>query len=306
LKNAFSILLLLIGIFLPGFNLYAQEKTTILTRKVEKRYALKKNPRIFINTERGMISIKTWDSSAVKVTLKLVSKNLDAKIAREELDLMNYAISELRNTVFVSNRMILTKPDQQISSVVRAEYEIFVPVETQVNVNNRFGKLEINGLKGGIFGELYYSDIAITESACETNLHISTGDLTCTGSMLNGFIFTRHSNMRISETGGILRMETEYGNLQLEYGKVQLRFNLQSDATDISVDHKLGYPLELLLSGTYCPLKINANSYTADKQFLKSDYVPNKEQERWNLKYIPPDKATRLIINARFGSIIFL
>ena len=289
--------------FFSVTELAAQDKTIILTRKIEKQLALKKDPRIFVNTERGIIRIRSWEKNEVKVLLKLSAKNKDIEKAREELDYMNYSISETRNTVFISNRMILKKPEQQISSVIRAEYEILVPRDIEIHLDNRFGNVKIEQVSGGLFGELYYSDITISRFNGDINLHISTGDFSCSKSILNGMVFTRHANISINETGGKLRLETEYGKIQLIYSDLKLYAILITQATDISMVHKLCYPLELVLDGSYCSLEIDKGCYIAQEQYLKSNYDLGDEQKLWRLRYLPPDKTTRMVINAKFGSI---
>lgn len=281
----------------------AQEKTTILTRKIEKQLELKKNPRIFINTERGIINVRSWDRDEVKVVLKLIAKNKDVAKAREELNYMNNSISETRNTVFVSNHMILKETDQQISSVIRAEYEILVPREIEIHVNNRFGRISIRGVKGGLFGELYYSDLSLHSFMGIINMHISIGDFTCHWSSLEGKVFTRHSNVFISSTSGKLNMETEYGTLRFVYGQEPARLVILGNSTDILIDNRMKQEIGLRLIGSYCVMRIARESYSIKDTYLKSTYQPEDEQKQWQYYYEPPNNKIRLIINTKFGTL---
>lgn len=250
-----------------------------------------------------MINIKSWDKSDVKVILKLIAKNVDIDIAREELNRMNYALTETRNSVYVSNRMQVSKSGKAVSSVIRAEYEIYVPLNIQVHLNNGFGNVRIEKVTGGIFGELYYSDLNIEEYSGDIDLQISTGDFTCSKSILNGKVYVRHANTTISETEGRLHVESEYGKIRLNYGNMKLYSMLITEATDIEVRHKFCYPLELILSGNYCPLEIEKDCYIPQGKFLESNYDPDDNEKTWKLRYLPPNKATRLIIDSKFGSI---
>jgi hypothetical protein len=281
----------------------AQQKTIVLTRKVEKQFPLNKDPRIFINTERGMINIKSWDQSSVKIVVKLIAKNTDFELAREELNLMNYSLTETRNSVFVSNRMQLSKLGEAISSVIRAEYEIYVPRNIEIHLDNRFGNVRMENVAGGIYGELYYSDISLEKYSGDINLHISTGDFTCSKSILNGMLYTRHSDVSISETGGKLRLEAEYGKVELTFGKLKLTPTLVTQASDITIVNKVCFPLELILYGKYCPLEFDKDCYASKADYLNTSYLNNEEGKLWKFFYKPPDKATRLNINANFGSI---
>jgi hypothetical protein len=303
LKRYNYILILFNLLIVSEVNSFSQVKAIVITRNIEKKFAVSEYPAMLINTERGIISVKGWDSSDIKVVLKLVSKNIDPKIARKELEYMTYSITKMRNSVFINNSMTLPQANQEISSVVLAEYEIFVPVKTEIRVNDQFGKLEIENVNGLLAGELQYSDLSLNRKSGNINLIITIGDFNCSKSQVNGIIKTRHSNVSITETSGRLQLETDYGTLRLTFGNEPLRFDIQSNATDIFVGHSKCYPLELDLTGTYCPLKISDNCYTPKKIFLQSNYQPDSDQNEWKLIYLPPDKTTRLKISAKFGTL---
>jgi hypothetical protein len=98
-------------------------------------------------------------------------------------------------------------------------------------------------------------------------------------------------------------MKTEYGNLRTAFGKGVFRFSLQSNATNINIENSICHPLTMNLAGTYCPLKISDKCYTPDKQNLKSDFTGDSDQQEWKLIYLHPDKASKLNVNARFGTL---
>lgn len=280
----------------------AQEKTILLTRTTEKSFTTGNNPEIIINAERGMINIKSWEKEEVKVRLKLIAKNRDVQKAREELDYMHYSISENLNSIYVNNRMRPEENDQLISSIIRAEYEITVPKNIEIHLDNSFGKVQVENIEGKLYGELYYSDMVLSGYSGELDLQIFIGDFTSENSHLSGRLITKHSNILISRTGGKLHMETQYGNLQLIYGEKVLLLNVISNASDIIVNNPLCRTIKLRIAGAYCPLKNIDMCYTPEKEYYKFNYAKN-QQERWMLTYYPPEKASRLYISARFGTV---
>lgn len=290
-------------LLLKGNGIFCQGKVIVLTRSMEREFTMKEMPLLNINTERGIITIKGWEKKEIKVSLKLSAKNNDPKIARKELEYMKNGITGTWNSVYVSNHMLLAKPNVEISSVIIAEYEIFVPFNTDIHVDNRFGKLTIIDVKGLLDGELNYSDLSLQRKSGNINFLITIGDFTCSKSKLNGKIVTKHSNISIYETIGRLTMETEYGNMKMSYGNELLRLTVVSNATDINFENKSCKPLKLHLTGTYCPLKMDNKCYAPDKKLMKSDYNPKSEQEDWKLLYSPVEKNSGLTINAKFGSI---
>jgi hypothetical protein len=284
-------------------GIYAQAKTTVAIKTAENHFTMYKKPQMFINTERGIVTVKGWNHDEIKVTLKLTAKNADADLAQKELGFMKYSITKTYNTVYVNNQMLLIQPNQEISSVIIAEYEIFVPFETNIHIDNRFGKLEIDDVKGYLYGDIHYSDLTLNQKTGNINMFITIGDFNCTKSKLNGSVVTRHSNVSIAETSGKLSMESDYGSFQIAFGKEFLNFSLKSNATEINVENKLCYPMELNLEGSYCPLKISDKCYVPKKTYLKSDKNSDSDQSEWKMNYLPPEKGNILIINAMFGTL---
>lgn len=303
MKNVKYISIIIILLLLNGNEIFCQEKVSVLTRSIEKQFAVKDLPHLNINTERGIITIKGWEKKEIKVLLKLSAKNNDPIIARKELDYMQYSITITSNSIYISNRMQLKNPNEEISSLIVANYEIFVPYNTDIHVDNKFGKLAIYDVKGLLEGELNYSDLSLIRKSGNINFWITIGDLNCNSSKLNGKITTKHSNISISETIGSFTLKSEYGNMKMGYGNDLLRLSVVSNATDINIENKSCKPLHLVLSGTYCPLKMDYGCYTPDKKLLKSDYNSNTEQEVWKLIYWPAENGPVLKINAKFGSI---
>jgi hypothetical protein len=191
----------------------------------------------------------------------------------------------------------------EISSIILAEYEIFVPYKTEINLDNRLGKVEINNVNGVLAGELHYNDLTLKRKSGGISVLIVIGDFTCAGSALNGTVETRHSNVSITETTGTLSIKTAYGNLRTTFPNDLLRLSLHCNATNINIENSLCRPLTMNLTGTYCPIQLSDKCYIPVKQYLESDITGNSDQEQWKLIYLPPDKASKLNINARFGTL---
>jgi hypothetical protein len=303
LKTTIKIFKLFVLLILSELGVFAQGKITVITKSIENQFTMYKKPMLFLNTERGVISIKGWYHADIKVVLKLTAKNADASLAQKELEFMKYSIAKNSNSVNLSNQMILMQPNKAISSVIIAEYEIYVPYETNLRVYNQFGKVEIENVKGNLVGELHYSDLNINNKSGVINMIITIGDINCSKSNFTGTILARHSNISIKETEGKFHLETEYGKIGVIYGEEILNLSLKCNATEINIENKSCKPMELYLDGSYCPLKISEICFTPEKNYLKSDYKPNSDQEFWELEYTYPNIDNKLIINSKFGSL---
>jgi hypothetical protein len=290
------------------FGLKAQEAPKLATLKIERNFEFNGKGQVIIDAERGHINIQSWDRNEVRVVLTLLFKNADLETAKRELEYMHYNLVKSRENVFINNKMILPQGDnkKELSSIIRARYEIRIPEKADLLINNKFGRVNIINSSGTIHGELQYSDLLLQDYNGDIHMNIGVGDLNCLLSTLTGDIKTRHANVSLDGSSGKLSMHTEYGSLKLNYGEKLCELSLTSYATDILIGNKPCHLLDMLINGSYCPLKISQDCYTPEKKFLQSTYQPALEQASWLLHYIPPVKSAKLRIDARFGTLNLL
>jgi hypothetical protein len=295
---------LLATLFNVPLTLNAQETAKIVTLKSEKKFEFDGKGSIIINTERGNINIQSWERNEVSVVLKLTAKNTNLSKAKEELSYMNYNLLKRANNIIFNNKMerIPGKVDE-ISSIIKAEYEIRAPKKVNLQISNQFGQVTINNTSGTIHGELHYCDLSLQSFNGDIIMEINIGDFNCSQSSLTGVIKTTHANISLSEVSGKFIMTTAFGNFKLSYGEKPLNFELNANATDIWIDNRKCHPVDIKLNGSYCPLRISESCYTPNKSCLNSSYQPSLEQDVWLLRYTVPDKSNKLIIHAKFGTM---
>lgn len=305
MKKYIYIILLLTGTLTNAYKLMAQETAKIITHRVEKTLEYDGKGVIVINAERGSINIQSWKRNEVSVILKLTVKNTDINMAKKELGYIKYNLIKSRNNVFLNNSILLpnSSGEDEISSIIKAEYEVYVPEKIHLQVNNTFGKVSIKNVGGKIIGDLHYCDLSLQNYNGYLNVNIAIGDFNCLQSFLTGEIKTKHSNIAMNDIKGILTMTADYGSLKLSYGEKPAELAITSNATEITIDNLNCHALNIQLNGTYCPLKINSRCYTPDKSLLESSYPPASEQKSWLLKYNPAVKSGKLKVSATFGSL---
>ena len=121
----------------------AQETFKTVTQKVEKTFEFNyKFGQILIEAERGNIHIESWDRDEISIVLSISAKNTNMELAKQELGYMRYNLVKSRGNVFLNNKMVLPETGEQIkiSSVISARYEIRVPENTDIRINNKFGR----------------------------------------------------------------------------------------------------------------------------------------------------------------------
>jgi hypothetical protein len=283
----------------------AQEKIMMVTRKIENTYVFnQKFGQIIINAERGNISLQSWERDEVKVLLQIVVKNADMKQAQKEMTYIQCNIHKSRGNIFINNKLVLPSQKIELSSIISAKYEIFMPKNSNILLQNKFGLVEVSNASGKISTSLQYCDILFQSFKGSIDLNLIVGDLTCLQSDVRGDITTKHSNITIRNVTGKMDMNTSYGKINLNYGENPAEIVLNSYATDILLNNRRCNIFEIKLNGDLCPLSIEKDCYVPDEKYLKSTYV--SEKSAWLLEYTPPLKTARLKIQAKFGTLNML
>ncbi len=308
MKKLIHSLLLVLLWFAINTNAMPQETVKMVTRKAEKTFPFNsKNGQVIINAEKGKIQIQSWDRDEVYIVFSISAKNADADLARQELDYMNFNLVKDRGNIFLNNKMNLPTAHKEISSVISANYEIKVPVNSNIRINNKFGRVVVTSTNATLIsGDLQYCDVLFQSYQGIIDLTIEVGDLSCLNANLKGEVNSRHTNILLNETTGKLSLQTRYGSINQKYGIEAADLAINSYATDILIDNRACHKLDLSISGVNCPLTLTRECYTPDKSLLQSTYSPAYKDASWTLKYTPPVKSPKLKIQSSFGTMNLL
>ena len=299
-----KILLCLILLITKVSKNYSQEPVNVVTRRIEKEFIIQQKDHININAERGIIKIKGWTEKKVRVTLKIVAKNKELETAREEVQHMNYILTQNRNEIILKNFLLLParKEYNEISSIIRAEYEIFIPVDMSISIQNTFGSVSIRNLNSFITANLEYSDLTLQNTNTQLDLFINTGDFVCSHSDLNAKIETRYSQINFHEVKGDIKLIMMYGNINISLNK-ELTVNLFADRTDIMLINRDCFDYNYIISGEYTSLRFQPDCYFKNWSLLNLSYKDDMSITPWTLHYLSSSVESKLKIEARFGTI---
>ena len=219
MKKPIHNILLVLMWFVIYTNAMSQETVKMVTRKAEKTFPFNsKNGQVIINAEKGKIRIQSWDRDEVYVSFSISAKNTDADLARQELDYMNFNLIKDRGNIFLNNKMNLPAAHKEISSVISANYEIKVPVNADIRINNKFGRVVVTSVNATLIsGNLQYCDVLFQSYQGTINLTIEVGDLSCMNANLKGEVNSRHTNILLNEITGKLALQTRYGSIHQKF-----------------------------------------------------------------------------------------
>lgn len=190
-KNILLVLLLLSG-FSSFAQIYRQSKEITRVFKIENDTELK------VNNKYGRIKLVSWDKDSVKFNVQIKVRNKKEEKAKEILH--DIQIDFLSSKIFLESSSSFSKENSlwddlkdktsQIFSgdnKIQIDYEIYLPSQIAININNKYGDIFIDDHKGKMTINLSNGDLKAHNLSGETNIdlefayanikHIALGDL---------------------------------------------------------------------------------------------------------------------------------
>ena len=201
------------------------EKKHIETHKTFKATA---KPKVVVtNIAPGLVEVKSSPKTEVTV-------DLDLKIP-EDLD---WNISQDDNVVTITCRAralsFLGLPTYIFSGRPRANIHVSVPAETDLNLENRAGRITVEGVKGTIVAESSAGTVNLQE--CEGAVKARTRAGSVELDNVNGTISARSSAGSIRFTGALSKGENWF---RTNVGSIELTLEGKPDLT-VEASTKIG------------------------------------------------------------------
>jgi len=211
-----------------------------VTKEYHKEYTTKPTTTLDINSRYGNVTIESWDKNQIVIDVKVTVNALNRERAERDISNIDVFFSENGDLI-----KALTKFDSKyfskginIESVtISVDYNIKMPVNTTLNLENRYGNTFINELSGLVnisirYGnltvgklmrgnekslttiELGYGNVAINEVGWLVLKTQYAGNVEipkCTAALIEN----RYSNLNFGEVGSIVG-ESRYGSMNID------------------------------------------------------------------------------------------
>lgn len=261
-------------------SLYTQQTVKVITKTITKD-AKFTGQKLIVKGEKSEININGWTKSFIKIEINLISKNPSAEVARNDLNVLKYNLSLDEEEIYISN-YFKSEEFNNISSNLSTVYNINVPsgcavsltnlygdvylenVNSSVYINNSFGEVNIDGMKGSVTSVLNYARLLLSNSDCIFRCEAGKSDL----------IF--------ENSGGKYDLSTNYGEIIFNADNTVKLLKISSIRTEIAVNTKtiedFNYLLVTKSGNIYLPSKYrimvikeeDLNKFTLHSDNMKS------------------------------------
>jgi len=140
-------------------------------KKISKTFETTNNPNLSIINKYGAINVTTWEQNTITIDITIEVNGNNQAITQEMLDLITIEFNNSKNKVNATThigekkRSWWGKNNNNSNSSIeyKINYTIKTPINTQLELNNKYGNIYIDKLNGPLNLDAKYGSFSIGE-----------------------------------------------------------------------------------------------------------------------------------------------
>ncbi|MCD8415042.1 hypothetical protein LNI89_06650 [Tenacibaculum dicentrarchi] len=207
-------------------------------KTIRKNFSVNENATLYINNKYGNIQVSTWNKNSIEIEVKIIVKGDNINNVKNKLNAINIVFQASKNLVEAR-----TKIEKSTSNWswwgsnninYKINYHIKIPTTSNADLNNKYGNIELDSIKGKATINCNYGNVEIDELLNDSN----TINLDYCGNAEINFIKSGTINMDYSKlkinNSKSLNINADYATVKIGKTK-KLKFN--SDYGNLSLDN---------------------------------------------------------------------
>jgi hypothetical protein len=154
----FSFIAICLVLFMATSIIHAQDEETLSTYTRDEQITHQANEfnGVEVHNQHGDVSVTGWLKDTILVEIKISVKAEYREMADEVLDRIRISKTKLKGLAYMRTAF---GEEFHSNYPFRINYEIFMPADKQLIVNNRFGNIAISDLTGNLEITSEYGDV---------------------------------------------------------------------------------------------------------------------------------------------------
>jgi hypothetical protein len=210
------LLMMLLALCAARSSVIAQQKVQVVTKSISRSFTGINVLNPIISAEKATIIVNGWDKTEIKVTMKLISKNLDRKKAETDLTILKYAIKETKQSIQLSNFFENEGNYKGITSNLSAYYELWCPANSKIQITNLYGEITIKTFTGEVTIKSGFCQISLIQLNGKLTMESSYDNMNADHSNLTCKINADKSDMVFRDIAGNFNIKAQYGSISAD------------------------------------------------------------------------------------------
>ena len=234
----------------------AQGILQVATKTIEKSVPVPSIHTLHVSAEKADIELVAWDKSEISITLELSARHPDKATATTDLAKVRYIAERNGKDYFLRNYILLKEGESKPLSNLKARYTIHLPPSCAIDLKNTFGTVLIKGLTNNMKLNADFCTTSLLNLKGKGMVQTTFGELK--GVEISGsFSFTSdHTNVRLENIGGGIRMDTFYGNVEIFPSSGLTSLSIQSKKALVIMQFKNWQLFDYRVNSAYTTVKL--------------------------------------------------
>lgn len=234
-KHIYILFFFCLGYLAPGL---AQKNMQVITRITEQTFVYKKEFVLEIDAEKANVKIVQGNTDEVRVTLKQTVKNQNLSLAKSHIDAHKFIFKDERSRLYLRNYILFNGAQEEASSLFSSDYEITVPKNCHIKVENKLGDVILEGLSGAMKLEIEYGKVLLDNCSGKLEVGMNIGDLNIKNSYLTMNADIHNVVMHVMASGGQYNIRSSFGALSYVLTNSTSSILIKSENTDLTFINK--------------------------------------------------------------------
>lgn len=197
---------------------YAQQEVYVVTKKIEQQLDFTPGNVLLIKAEKASIEVTGWKEDYIEVSLKLVSKHPNRKVAQDELDYLGFSIESNDEGHIIQNYFKAEGKVGRVRGNLLSAYSLKVPAQCLLDITNLYGSLKISQMTSDFKGQLKFVDVDLINHRGTSQIESFFGHLAIENYQGKIFADLEKSNFSVVALDGELEVKSNYGEIYIEGG----------------------------------------------------------------------------------------
>ena len=229
-----------------------ERPTQEFTRNINREFGTTADGMTALYNKYGTVNVKTWQNNSVKIDITIIVNAKNQRDADKTFDHIKVNFANAAGYVKAETMI------EQFSGVTwfnggentfKINYEVFIPINNQLDLKNRYGNSYVAPLNGKLIAEIKYGDLRTETVNNDADLNLGYGK--CYIARVNNIYGqVSYGELTIAEAREI-QLDTKYSELKGERATI-LRLTSKYD------DFELGDIDDLRLQTKYANLRVRS------------------------------------------------
>lgn len=261
-----------------------------VSRVVDYSYPVGDAPEVLVSNRYGQVNITSWQNDVVRITAKITAGSDDPEVAKQYVQRIEVRVEHHGDRVSATTAYPRVPEGVLIGYAV--DYEVHVPKEARLVVDNLFGDTSIADLSGPITLDSRYGVVVLSDLSGTLRVR-AKGDFPLEVRRVSGdnVFVLRSSKALFSDVAGNIKISNYLGSTELREPAESLSLSLTAESGPIHLYIPIG-------EGSY----LHA---TTQYGAIETDFPAHIERrgQIQRLVYGDPASARYLEVHATFDSI---